>query len=259
MKKLIFSAAIVLSSVSAFAQVSPSQVCQKLSYSPTNASRCAQIISRSTFDQGGLTVAMILAGSNSTETVNALTVIANRRVEAEASSVCAKLATYSPTNAVACLDAISDKSFYPTAVRVAMIIAASNSTETVNALKVAPNAFMNESAGRTCEKLATYSPTNAVRCLAAIAGKDYLNGSESVCLTIAQSNSTEAVNCLVNSGIAYNPGPVPHDVLVSSFEIRDLKRNLTKARTMLERGETDKAMLSLQDALRTVKELEIRK
>lgn len=256
MKKTLFTAAFLLSSTVALAQVTPAQVCQKISYNSTNAAKCAQIISRSTFDQGGLDVAFTLANSSSADTVNALAAVAGKRVEPEASTVCNKIASYNATNAVACLNAIANNSYSPVATRVAKIIANSSSADAVNAMKAGANAYMNNNAGVACEKIASYNATNAVRCLSAIANKEYLNGSESVCITIANSSSADAVNCLTNSGVTYVPAPVQTDLLISAQELRSLKMDIIKARTQLERGLTDNALRTLSDALRTIETVE---
>lgn len=256
MKKTLFTAAFLISSTAAMAQVSPAQVCQKISYNSTNAAKCAQVISRSTFDQGGVDVAFTIATTSSADTVNALNAVAGKRIEPAAASVCNKIASYNTTNAVACLSAIANNSYSPVATKVAAIIATTSSADTVNALKTAANAYMFAPAGVTCEKIASYNTTNAVRCLAAIANKDYLNGSEAVCVTIANTSSADAVTCLANTGVDYIPAPVPTDIIISSLELRNLRMDVIKARAQLDRGMIDKAQQTISDLLRTIETIE---
>lgn len=260
MKKTILVASMLMVSSFSWGQATPNQVCQKLSYSPSSAATCAKVISQNRIDQGAVNVAMIIANSSSTETINALNTAANYPIDLNASKVCEKIAGYSPSSAVSCLSAIRGAIYSISAVRVASIIANSSSTEAVNAMKNSANAFIHDGASKTCEKIAGYSPSSAARCLAVIANKDFMNQAESICFTIANSSSTEAVNCLANTAIEYRPMPtpvpVPTDALISFEELRDIKRSLTKARSQIERGMTAQALKNIADAIRTVETVE---
>jgi hypothetical protein len=250
--KLYLVGALALLSVSAFAQESAVQVCQKISnYSSSSGTKCAEIISRNQFDPGVLLVASELATNGSTsEAVKVMEIGAGKYMDDNAATVCRVVGKYSASSARSCVEASVDRSFDLNLISIALKIAESGVTSSaVTAITNAQNAFASPGAADVCVVVAQYSGSSGANCVTAIANKEYFNGAEQVCMTQARNGSTSsAVTCLQNSGIVTQRRPgrrgqgngqigqKPGSV-VSAKDLQDLERGIRKARALYERNQ----------------------
>lgn len=262
MKKAILALGL-FSAFSAFAQTTPVGVCEAVRRNTSiqaNTTRCAEIISRNTFDPNVLTLIANLASSSPSEAVNALQASANSNFDVNAVRACnaVRANTSILVNVTNCIVATANNIYTPEVALLAERVASSSPSEAVNLIKIAGNAYFMPSAVDACNSVRANTSilANVTNCVNAIKNKVFLNGAESMCKNVASSSPSEAVNCLSRSAMDYIPAPIPRDVIISVDELRDLKRSLVKARSQLERGMTAQALQALGDALRTIETVE---
>jgi hypothetical protein len=245
MKTLLFTIGALMCA-QAFAQTTPTDVCRRISnISPSNSSRCVQVISRSRLDQVVVDVAMNLANAgNVNSSLNVLDTGANRMVDGNIAPVCMRIATISSSNAAACIAAGVDVTIDPLVISVGLTLAnAGNVISSLNTLKAGQNVFVHPEAIKTCNRIAVISSSNAANCITTIANMDFMNGSESICLNLANNGQVNsAINCLKAAGIEYNPyPPIPQDVIMSTQQFGDIQRMVLQAERLLARGNTRQA------------------
>ncbi|MBY0517628.1 MAG: hypothetical protein K2P81_12000 [Bacteriovoracaceae bacterium] len=260
MKRLLLSLTLIASSAAMAQANGPVDVCRRISaWNSTNGASCAQVISRSRFDQAVIDVAYGLANTgNTSASLSVMQTGANRRMDANTTRVCTRVASWNATNAIACVANALDASFDESALNVAYNLANSgNTSAAVEALKNARDAYIVPSAARVCERVASWNATNGAACVAIIANKDFMNGTESICYDLANSGNTSSANqCLLNAGIQYNPyPPMPTQITMDSMQFSDIQRGLKKAERMLDRGMIEEARRSIMDLNRTIDEV----
>lgn len=291
--KIMLLGAIALASVSAFAQSSPSDVCQNISrYSAQSGTDCAIAISRGYFDNTTLEVANAIVNIGSTSSaVKVMQLGANRYLDDDAAAVCKSIARYSGSSAATCAEVAFDNAFEPALARVALSISnLGSSSAAVTAIQNARNASAHPQAAEVCNSIARYSGSSAAECILAVINKDYFNGSERVCKTLAdQGSSTSAVRCMRESGVQTSrrpqrrprswdnrpgpqmPGPqIPQGpsrpgpgsdigVILSGQDIRELNRMVRQARNAYDSGDFRKLGNHLNDLEMKMNELKMNK
>lgn len=266
MKKTILALGL-LTSLSSFAQVNTNamSICDSIrratSY-PERVTACVQITGRSSYDAKVIPVINALVATSTIEALNSLTAAANANYDAAAVKVCdsIRINTSYPERVTECFRSTANNTYAPEVSMLASRLASTSTIESNNIMKTALNAYFMPSAVDACEGIRTVTsyPERVTQCVNTIKNKIFMNNAETYCKGIAASNSLEAINCLAKSSIDYVPAPVSYDLLISVTELRDLKRDLMKARSMMERGMTSNALISIGDALRTVDTVEAR-
>ena len=252
MKKFLLSLVVALSASASFAQsgMSAAQVCQRIAeVSGSNGAVCAQLIARNHFDQGALDLAHQVLSQGSTHAVGVLNATANRRFEVEAGQACSAIASISGSNTVACAKAAVDKRISPDLVRIVRPLAAQGSVHVVGAMQAGADAYLYSPLADVCVAMAGVSGSNTVACVSTIANKVTMNQSEQVCRTALNNGSSYALQCLRGVVLDYAPVPEPTRVMVELYQLQDLRRSLSKARSMLDRGMIENARRSIDDAL----------
>lgn len=266
MKKTLFALGM-LASLSSFAQVnSAMKVCEsirRVTAYPERVNECIQTISRASFDGNALSLIERMASSSNTlEANNALKVAANNSYDPQALQVCENIrkVTAYPERVVECLKNTANNSYAPELSAIAIRTAQSSNTVEANTMmRTNANAYFQPSAVEVCESIrkVTAYPDRIVSCLDAIRNMSFMNGTEQICNSMAaSSNTVEAISCLKASALAYSPVPQRQDILISVQELRDLKRDVMKARNQVERGMTSNALQTLGDLLRTIETVE---
>lgn len=260
--KLLLASLTLAVSFSSLAQTvyGPVDVCRRVSsWNSTNGANCAQVISRSRFDQAVIDVAYALANSgNTSAAVSVMQNGANRRMEANTARVCLRVASWNASNAINCVNEALDAFFEEPALDVAYALAnTGNTSAAVEAMRNSRNAYIHPGAARVCQRAASWNATNGASCLKAIANKDFLNGTETICYDLANTgNTSSAIRCLENSGVEYSPlPPLPTSISMSSLQFNDIQRSVRKAERMLDRGMIEEARRSLTDLNRTLDEV----
>ena len=269
MKKAILALGLI-ASFSAFAQVNQSgnamSVCDSIRRATSFTERvnqCVQIVSRNSFDTKVVDLLNRLASSSTVEVLNSLSVSANSNYDAGAIQVCERIrtATSFSERVTDCLRITANNGYSPDVTALAARVTSSSTVEANNILKVSMNAYFQADALATCESIrtATSFTERVTSCVNTIKNKIFMNDSARFCARLASSSTVETLNCLANSALDYVPAPAPRDIIISASELRDLRRDLTKARSQLERGMTSQALQALGDALRSVDIIEARR
>lgn len=253
MKKSLLIVALTLGSAFAFAQsgVSPNQVCQKIAMvNASNASICAQLISRNNFDQAALNLAYKAIPHSSQIALSLLQVSANRRLEDSAGKTCERVLDVNAENSIACVKAVLDTNPSPELLRVANKLVPQGSIHVVNVLNIGANAYFFAPLVDICDAMVSVNAENAVICMQDIANKVSANGSEQICRTSLNQGSAYAIQCI--RGIILDYNPVPQAILVDFNQLQELRKSLVKTRALLERGILDNSKKSLEEALRNL-------
>lgn len=262
MKKAILALGL-LSAFNAFAQMSPAGVCDAVRRNTSiqaNTTRCAEVISRNNFDPNVLTLIANLASSSPSEAVNALQASANSNFDINIVAACNAVRTNTSivANVTNCINAAANNGYSPEVALLAQRLASSSPSEAVRVVQASANGYFLPSAVEACNsvRVNTSIVANVTNCVLAIKNKTFMNGTESMCKNVASSSPSEAVNCLSRSALDYIPAQVPRDAIITAQELRDLKRDLVKARSQIERGMTNQALQTIGDAIRTVETVE---
>ena len=258
MKKSVLSLVLMLTASISFAQsITANSVCQRVAQANlANASACAQLISRNTFDQGALNVAYRAVDTGSANALEVLKVTANKRVDLNASVVCEKIVTVNPASIAPCMGTIADAFVAPELAQIALAVLNGGSSYTLAVLKAGINAYFFVPVADICVAMATVNPANTPVCTQVIANKIVMNGAEQVCRTSLNNGSSYALDCLRNIVVDYiPPRPISTIVGVEIQRLQDFRRDLMKTRAMLDRGLIDGARLSLDESVRAVEEI----
>ena len=269
MKKAILAIGL-LASISGFAQVYQSgngmDVCESIRRAtsfPERVNQCLQIVSRNSFDAQVVNLLSKLASSSTVEVLNSLNVTANNSYDPAAIQVCENIrtATSFPERVTECLRTTANNGYSADVAALASRLTRSSTLEANNIMKTAMNSYFMPEAVSACEaiRVATSFPERVTLCVNTIKNKMFLNGSENFCARMANTSTNEVISCLANSALDYVPAPAPRDIIISAQELRDLKRDLLKARAQIERGMTSQALQVLGDAIRTVDTLDSRR
>ncbi len=261
MKKLLLLLPLIAQAQAA----SPVQVCEQMSrVNASNANICAQIISRNQIDDGLADVALRALSASSSAALDVLRAGANRFIDRDAATACVAVAAVNSANAASCINAVADKRIDSELANVAIKLTQRSSSEAVAALNAGANAQFFAPLIGICRDMVAINSSNSVACIRLVANKISYNGTESICRSNLSQSSSAALECLrgivvpVSGPITDPVGPVdPSDreVRVRLSEIRDVKRELTKARAMLDRGLVEAARQDLDQAIRKVDRL----
>ena len=252
MKKSLLALIVALSATTSFAQsgMSAAQVCQRVAaVNGSNGSICAQLIARNAFDQGAIDLANLVLSQGSSYAVEVMKATANRRFDMGAFQACSSIASINGSNTVACASAAVDKMVTPELGRIVSKLASQGSSYVVGAVQAGAGAYFYAPLAEICEAMGAINGTNTVACVSTIANKVTMNSSEQVCRTALNNGSSYALECLRGIVLDYTPVPEPTRVMVELYMLQDLKRALSKTRSMLDRGMIENARRSLDDAI----------
>jgi|GEM_PF-4005125 len=253
MKGKFITLALALTTTGAFAQtnISANQVCQRMtSVNASNASICAQLISRNNFDPAALSLANKAITHSSATAISILQTSANRRLDIEAGKTCERVLEVNSGNSIECLKAVLDTTPSFDLLRVANNLIPQGSVHTVNVLKSGVNAYFFGPLVDVCDAMVTVNAGNAVICMQEIANKVSREGSEQICRASLSQGSAYTLQCL--RGIVSDYVPYPQTMMVDIYQIQELRKNLLKARALLDRGMLDNSKKSLDEALGTL-------
>lgn len=255
MKKTILTLTLALSATAGFAQtmVTPTQVCQRIaSINGTNGSICAQLISRNNYDPAALKLAYVAVAQGSSTAVEIMRETANRRMDPMSGELCEKVVTINSSNGVVCAKTVVDANVSPELIRISQAVLGQGSTYAVGALQAGVNSYFFSPLAEVCERMASINGSNTVACVRTIANKVSMNGSEQICKTSLSQGSSYALQCLQGIVMDYTPIPQPTMIMVDLYQLQDLKRALMKARAQLNRGMTENATRTLEEAAQSV-------
>lgn len=243
---------LALFTIQGFAQttLTAAQVCQRVANAnPSNGSVCAQLISRNFFEPSLLSLANKAVEKGTSISIELLKAGANRRLESNAGLLCEGILEANPQNAVICLNTVLDLVFAPELIRVATKLIPQGSSNAINAIKAGGEAYFFAPLMDICEAMVSANPANTVACIQLIANKVSLNSSEQVCRTSLAQGTSYALQCLQGVVIDYAPIPQPTTVMVETYQLQDIKRSLLKARSLIDRGQTDSAKRALEESI----------
>lgn len=89
-------------------------------------------------------------------------------------------------------------------------------------------------------KLARRNTSEALNSLRSISNQ-MIPAAANMCSRTARTNSTEGLNCLATIRTDYSPNPTPvpsDDIVVSSYDLAEIKRKAMRAKRALRRGNT---------------------
>ena len=253
MKGKLMTLALALTTTGAFAQtnISANQVCQRMAtVNASNASICAQLISRNSFDPAALSLAHKAIPQGSAFAISILQTSANRRLDSNAGNTCERILEVNANNSVECLKAVLDTAPSLDLLKVANKMIPHGSTHAVNVLKSNANAYFFGPLVDVCEAMVSVNAGNAVVCMQEIANKVSQQGSEQICRTSLSQGSAYTLQCL--RGIVTEYVPYPQTIAVDFYQIQELRKSLLKARALLDRGLLDNSKKSLDEALGTL-------
>ena len=227
---------------------------------PERVTQCVSLVSRNSYDAQVVNLLRKLSNTSTVEVLNSLNVSANAGYDAGAISVCEaiRVSTAYPERVTTCLRVAANNSYSPEVTALAVRLANTSTVESNNIMAAAMNSYFMPQAVAACEaiRVATAYPERVTTCVKTIQNKTFQNGSESFCARMANTSTIEVNNCLANSALNYAPVQVPRDAIITAQELRDLKRDLIKARSQIERGMTTQALQTIGDAIRTVETVE---
>lgn len=267
MKKLLLTLSLIGMSTFASAN-SPYDICEAIRVTTSFQDRvttCMQIVSNNRISPNATNILVKLASLNTRETLNALNAIANKAIPFEAVPACdAILRTTSFQDRVTtCLGVIADNSYDPGAIELIARLANVNTREALNALVESKNAYYDASAVNVCSTILTTTSfqDRVTTCMKISANRSYNPAAANMCARTASSNTREALNCLSAIGTDYIPTPTPdptpvgEQLIVNKADLTKINNRLRRAKTMMERGNTDRATRILNRLIEYVREL----
>ena len=255
MKKALITVALAFSTTVGFAQtmVTATQVCQRIaSINGSNGSICAQLISRNNFDPASLKLAYAAVAQSSSTAIEIMRETANRRMDPMAGELCESVVAINASNGVVCAKTVVDANVSPELVRIARAVLQQGSTYAIGTLQAGVNTYLYAPLATVCERMASINGSNTVLCVKTIANKVSMNGSEQICQTSLSQGSSYALQCLQGIVMDYTPIPQPTTIMVELYQLQDLRRSLLKARAQLNRGMTENAVRTLEEAAQSV-------
>jgi hypothetical protein len=201
-------------------------------------------------------VAFITVDTGSSNAIEVLKATANKRIDLNASTVCEKIVAINSGNVAPCMATIADAYVAPELVQIANAVLNGGSSYAIAVLKAGVNAYFYGPAADICTAMGSINSGNVQVCTQVIANKIVMNGAEQVCRTALNNGSTYAIDCLRNVMVDYvAPRPVVTTVGVDIQRLQDLRRDLMKARTMLDRNMIENARRTLDDSVRAVEDI----
>lgn len=256
MKTKILALVLGFSAFSAFAQqISPTQLCQNISsVNGANGNVCAQLISRNRFDETSIRIAQrALTTQNSSSAIEVLKLTANKRLEPSSGLFVEEVMSVNSANSLKALSLLLDVVPQPEILQFARkLLSAGNSSNALQGLEAGVNRYFYPPLLNICEAIISVNQANAIACLGVVANKVSMNGAEQVCRTALNNGSSYALECLRGIVVDYTPIPEPTTIMVQEYQLRDLKRSLSKSRAALDRGMIENARRALEDANQTL-------
>lgn len=212
MKKTLFTAAFLISSLSAFAQIQSSalSVCEDMRVRTTYTDRvnqCVQLASRNSFDSSVIGLLKAMNQKSTQETLNAMAVAANNRFDVNAVAVCSEISirtTYTD-RVTECLRISANQYFDAQITRLAITVASKSTVESNNILKVAAGASYDVGAVAVCNEINTRTTytDRVTECARNTANQTYAPEIAELARIVASKSTVESNNILMAAANSY--------------------------------------------------------